>query len=202
MRVYFKREVNMGGLEKKYCKLLVVIVFCIFIFACAVNRFNMKKNIYDFRVKDSDGKEISLKKYRGKVLLIVNTASKCGFTPQYKELQMLYDKYKGRGFFVLAFPCNQFAHQEPKKIDEIKKFCSLNYGVSFPIFSKIEVNGENAEPLFKYLKHSKGGFITDNIKWNFTKFLVGKNGETHIRYAPFTSPAKIAPDIERELNKE
>jgi glutathione peroxidase len=155
--------------------------------------------IYDFSAKLNDGKDKKFSAYKGKVLLIVNTASRCGFTPQYKGLQELYAKYKDRGFDLLAFPCDQFGHQEPGENDEIKEFCELNYGVEFPLFSKIDVNGDNAHPLYKFLKSAKGGLLGDAIKWNFTKFLVDKQGKVVERYAPMTSPERIAPDIEKQL---
>ena len=155
--------------------------------------------LYDFSAKLNDGREKKLSAYRGKVLLIVNTASRCGFTPQYKALQELYAKYRDRGFALLAFPCDQFGHQEPGDDDEIKSFCELNYGVDFPLFSKIEVNGKDAHPLYAFLKSQKGGLLGDSIKWNFTKFLVDKQGNVIERYAPTTPPERIAPDIEKQL---
>ncbi len=158
-------------------------------------------SLYDFSATLNNGKEKKLSDYKGKVLLIVNTASQCGFTPQYQGLQELYDRYADRGFEVLGFPCDQFGHQEPGSDDEIKSFCQLNYGVNFPIFSKIEVNGANTHPIYKFLKSEKGGLLTDNIKWNFTKFLVDGSGEVVDRYAPPTIPARIAPDIEKLLAK-
>ena len=133
--------------------------------------------LYDFSATLNNGKDKKLSAYKGKVLLIVNTASKCGFTPQYKGLQELYAKYKDKGFELLAFPCDQFGHQEPGDDDEIKEFCEMNYGVEFPLFSKIEVNGDDAHPLYKFLKNEKGGLLSDSIKWNFTKFLVDKQGK-------------------------
>src|SRR5271165_3974742 len=157
--------------------------------------------LYDLTAKLSDGRNKKLSDYKGKVLLIVNTASKCGFTPQYEGLQSLYAKYKDQGFEVLGFPCDQFGHQEPGSDDEIKSFCQVNYGVSFPLFSKIEVNGDGAHPLYKFLKSEKGGLLGDAIKWNFTKFLVDKQGNVVERFAPTTTPEKIAADIERELAK-
>jgi len=160
-----------------------------------------KMSIYDFSAKLNNGSDQSLAAYKGKVLLIVNTASKCGFTPQYKGLQELYGKYHDRGLEVLGFPCDQFGHQEPGNDDEIKSFCELNYGVSFPLFSKIEVNGDSAHPLYKFLKGEKGGILSDAIKWNFTKFLVDKQGNVVERFAPTTTPEKIAADIEGELAK-
>jgi glutathione peroxidase len=157
--------------------------------------------IYDFSAKLNDGSDQSLADYKGKVLLIVNTASKCGFTPQYKGLQELYAKYHDKGFEILGFPCDQFGHQEPGNDEEIKSFCELHYGVTFPLFAKIEVNGNKAHPLYKFLKSEKGGLLGDNIKWNFTKFLLDKQGTVVERFAPQTTPEKIATDIERELAK-
>jgi glutathione peroxidase len=156
---------------------------------------------YEHSAKLNDGNTKSLGDYRDKVLLIVNTASQCGFTPQYKGLQELYAKYHDRGLEILAFPCDQFGHQEPGSDSEIASFCELNYGVTFPLFSKIEVNGDNADPLYKWLKSKKGGLLGDKIKWNFTKFLVDKQGNVVDRFAPTTTPEKIAADIERELAK-
>lgn len=156
-------------------------------------------SIYAFSATLNNGKEKKLAAYKGKVLLIVNTASQCGFTPQYKGLQELYAKYKDHGFEVLGFPCDQFGHQERGNDDEIASFCELNYGVDFPLFSKIEVNGANAHPIYKFLKKEKGGLLGDAIKWNFTKFLVDKRGNVVERYAPITTPGSIAKDIEKEL---
>ena len=158
-------------------------------------------SLYDFSATLNNGKEKKFSGYKGKVLLIVNTASKCGFTPQYKGLQELYARYKKQGFEVLGFPCDQFGHQEPGGDDEIRSFCELNYGVDFPLFSKIEVNGQNAHPIYKFLKSEKGGLLGDSIKWNFTKFLIDKQGNVVDRYAPMTLPEHIARDIERELAK-
>ena len=158
-------------------------------------------SVYDYSAKLNNGNDTKLSKFKGKVLLVVNTASQCGFTPQYKGLQELYAKYKDRGFAVLAFPCDQFGHQEPGNDDEIKSFCETNYGVDFPLFAKIEVNGDNADPLYKFLKSEKGGLLGDAIKWNFTKFLVDKQGNVVERYAPLTPPDNIANDIERELGR-
>jgi glutathione peroxidase len=157
------------------------------------------KAIYGFTVKTMDGADLSLADYRGKVILIVNVASKCGFTPQYKGLQELYDKYRDKGFVVLGFPCNQFGGQEPGTGEEIKKFCSINFGVTFPMFDKIDVNGENAHPLYKFLTAAQGGLITDAIKWNFTKFLVDRKGTVVKRYPPQTSPEKMEEDIKKLL---
>ena len=157
-------------------------------------------SIYDFRVKTIRGEEQSLADYKGKVLLIVNTASKCGFTPQYKELQKLYEQYRDRGFVVLGFPCNQFGNQEPGTEEEIEQFCQVNYGVTFPMFAKVDVNGENAHPLFQYLKEKAPGVLgTKAIKWNFTKFLVDRNGNVVARFASQTKPSELKNEIEELL---
>jgi glutathione peroxidase len=158
-------------------------------------------SVYQFSATTIKGETRPLSDFEGKVLLIVNTASKCGFTPQYKELQALYDNYRERGFEVLGFPCNQFLNQEPGSEEEIAAFCQVNYGVTFPMFSKVEVNGPNAHPLFRYLTKSAPGILGGAVKWNFTKFLVNKRGEVIKRYAPTTSPASIATDIERLLGE-
>jgi len=158
-------------------------------------------SLYDFSATLNNGKEKKLSAYKGKVLLIVNTASKCGFTPQYEGLQKLYAKYRDQDFDLLAFPCDQFGHQEPGSDSEIKSFCELNYRVEFPLFSKIDVNGTSEHPLYKFLKSEKGGLIGDSIKWNFTKFLIDKKGNVIERYAPTTAPERIAPDIEKLLAK-
>lgn len=155
---------------------------------------------YDFTAKTLRGEEISMRDFAGKVVLIVNTASNCGFTPQFTELETLYKKYKYDGLVILGFPCNQFGNQEPGDADAINEVCSINYGVTFPMFAKIEVNGKNAHPLFKWLKHELGGNLGDAIKWNFTKFLLGRNGQPIRRYAPITPPNEIEPDIISMLN--
>jgi len=156
--------------------------------------------IYDFAVKDIHGKTVKLDAYKGKPLLIVNTASKCGFTPQYKGLEALYEKLHGKGLEILGFPCNQFGEQEPGSEAEIESFCEVNYGVTFPMFAKVDVNGDGAAPLYKFLKKEKPGLLgSEAIKWNFTKFLVDRNGKVIERYAPNTEPAAIAGDIERLL---
>lgn len=157
-------------------------------------------SIYDFTARDIDGKERSLSEYRGKVLLIVNTASQCGFTYQYKGLEELHRKYAAQGVEVLGFPCNQFGKQEPGDADEIKNFCSLTYDVTFPMFAKIDVNGPNAHPLYKYLSESKRGFLgTKNIKWNFTKFLIDREGRVRGRFGPTTKPEALDGVIARAL---
>ena len=156
--------------------------------------------IYDFNVLDIDANEVSLSRYKGKVLLIVNVASECGFTPQYRGLEKLYQTYKEQGFMVLGFPSNQFREQESASNEKIKLFCHENYDVHFDIFSKIDVNGDNESPLYSYLKKEQGGFLWINsIKWNFTKFLVDANGDIVKRYAPFISPESIKKDIEKLL---
>lgn len=157
--------------------------------------------MYDFEVQTADGEFTSLAEYRGQVMLIVNTASKCGFTPQYKGLEALYRKYASRGFVVLGFPCNQFGAQEPGDITEIKNFCSLTYDVTFPLFAKINVNGSDASPLFQYLKSAAKGMLgSEAIKWNFTKFLVDRHGTVVGRYAPTTTPESLEKDIEAALH--
>ncbi len=158
----------------------------------------MSENIYSFRATFS-GKEVKLSEYQGKILLIVNTASKCGLTPQFKDLQLLQDKYEKKGFTVLGFPCNQFNNQDPGTDDEIKSFCSLNYGVTFPMFSKVEVNGKNTHPLFKFLKSKAPGFLFKSIKWNFTKFLINRQGYVVKRFGPTTNPADLEKFIEKIL---
>lgn len=201
-------------------KLLLFATIAILIFAGC----SKKQSIYDFSVKDIDGKEVSMSQYKGKVLLIVNVASKCGLTPQYEGLEALYQKYKDQGLEILAFPCNQFLGQEPGTNDEIQSFCSLTYNVTFPIFDKIDVNGENESPLYTYLKaqapfagypeggeefgdmlthiHQKTGTRFDQgdaIKWNFGKFLVSRDGKTIIRFEPMVSPDMMEQDIEKML---
>ena len=152
-------------------------------------------SIYDFEVKDNKGKMVKLSEFKGKVLLIVNTATGCGFTPQYEGLQSLYDKYNKKGFEILDFPCDQFGHQAPGTDSEIASFCSTKYGVTFRQFSKIEVNGENEEPLYTYLKTQKKGVMGNKIKWNFTKFLIDKDGNVIDRFAPTDTPLKIEKSI-------
>ncbi len=155
--------------------------------------------LYDIEVLDSEGKKIKLEEYAGKVLLIVNTATKCGFTPQYEGLETLYKKYKDRGFEILDFPCNQFGHQAPGSLEEINQFCALNYGISFRRFEKIDVNGEHTHPLYKFLKNQEGGLLGDKIKWNFTKFLIDREGKVVDRFAPTTKPEQIESKIEKLL---
>lgn len=156
--------------------------------------------LYDLSVTNIVGAPQSLSDFRGKVLLIVNTASKCGFTPQYKGLQEIYEAYRERGFEVLGFPCNQFGHQEPAAEDEISQFCEINFGVSFPLFSKVDVNGNNAHPLYRHLKNEAPGLLgSKSIKWNFTKFLVDADGRVVKRYAPTDKPQDLRKDIEALL---
>ena len=156
-------------------------------------------SIYDIKVKDANGNDVSLSEYKGKVLLIVNTATGCGFTPQYDGLQDLYEKYQGKGFEILDFPCNQFGNQAPGTQEEIASFCSSRYGIAFRQFAKIEVNGKNQSPLYKFLKEQKGGVLGDNIKWNFTKFLVDRNGNVIERFAPTVTPEKLDKHVEEVL---
>lgn len=156
-------------------------------------------SIYDFTVKDAAGNEVCMEEYRGKVLLIVNSATECGFTPQYKGLQALYDKYKAKGFEILDFPCNQFLKQSPLDEAGIKSFCELKYKTSFRLMAKVDVNGKRAEPLYTYLKQERGGVLFSAIKWNFTKFLISRSGRVIERFSPTTSPEKIAPYIEKLL---
>lgn len=149
------------------------------------------ENIYSFKAITLQGKEIDFSLFKGKTVLIVNTASKCGFTPQYKGLEKLYQDYKDKGLIILGFPCNQFNNQEPGSNETIQSGCLINYGVSFPVFEKVAVNGKNTHPLFYYLKKALPGFITNSVKWNFTKFLIDANGKPIKRFAPFTTPEKI-----------
>lgn len=160
----------------------------------------MKESIYDYKVKDIDGNEVVMSEFKGKVLMIVNVASKCGFTPQYEGLQKLYDAYKDQGLIVLGFPCNQFGAQEQGGEAEIKDFCETNFSISFPMFAKIDVNGDNAEPLFLFLQNAKKGFMnTGPIKWNFSKFVVDKEGNVVGRYGSLDDPAALEDDIKKLL---
>lgn len=161
----------------------------------------IKDNIYNHSCNDNSGNLQNLSAFEGQALLIVNTASKCGFTPQYNGLQELQEKFKDSGFSVLAFPCNQFGGQEPGSSEEIQEFCTVNYGINFPIFEKVDVKGEDAHPLFKYLTSEKKGLLgSESIKWNFTKFLINKEGKPIARFAPNTTPDKISKEIENLLN--
>ncbi len=160
----------------------------------------MAKNFFDFKVLDANNQETDLSQFRGKVALVVNVASKCGFTPQYSGLEELYKKYQEQGLVILGFPCNQFGAQEPGSNADIQSFCSLNYGVSFPVLGKVDVNGDKAAPIYQWLKAEAPGLLgTEMIKWNFTKFLVDKEGQVIKRYAPNTEPKEIASDIEVAL---
>jgi glutathione peroxidase len=154
-------------------------------------------SIYDFTAKTLDGRDVSMADYKGQVVLVVNTASKCGFTPQYLGLEQLYESLHPKGLTVLGFPCNQFGAQEPGSADEIGQFCQLNYGVTFPMFAKVDVNGPDAHPLYGYLKHEKPGLLGSGIKWNFTKFLIDRAGKVIARYAPTKKPK----DLERPIAK-
>lgn len=156
-------------------------------------------HLYQFEAERLEGGEESLQQYAGKVILIVNTASKCGFTPQFHGLEELYEKYRDQGFVILGFPCNQFGSQEPGDSEQIGEFCQRNYGVSFPMFAKVDVKGPEAHPIFRYLTRETKGFINRNIKWNFTKFLIGREGNIIDRYAPTTKPESLAEDIEKAL---
>jgi glutathione peroxidase len=160
----------------------------------------MSKSFYDFKATSLQGKEIGMDSYKGKVVLVVNTASKCGLTPQYEGLEKLYRDYKDQGLVILGFPCNQFAGQEPGSEKEISEGCLINYGVSFPMFAKIDVNGSDAHPIYKYLKSElKGGILGSSIKWNFAKFMLDKNGNPVKRFSPTTTPDKLVEDIEKLL---
>ncbi len=160
----------------------------------------MKQSIYDFTATSLQGKEVQMSTYKGKTILVVNTASKCGLTPQYEGLEKLYQKYKDKGLVILGFPCNQFANQEAGDEKSISEGCLINYGVSFPMFAKIDVNGESAHPVYKYLKNELSGLLGSTIKWNFTKFLIDANGKPVKRFAPITKPEKIDKYLESILN--
>lgn len=154
---------------------------------------------YDYKVKNISGEDVSMSEYKGKVVLIVNTASKCGFTKQYEGLEELYEKYKDQGFVILGFPCNQFGAQEPGGNEEIKNFCTSTFSVSFPMMSKIDVNGDDADPLYKFLKKEKGGILGDDIKWNFTKFLIDGEGNVVDRFASQKTPKALEKEVEKLL---
>jgi glutathione peroxidase len=175
-------------------------LFTIILLTITLNAGDTMKHFYDFTAKDIKGKEVSMSTYKDKVVLVVNVASKCGYTPQYEGLEKLYKNYHGQGLEILGFPCNQFRGQEPGTAKEIQNFCKVNYGVTFPLFTKINVNGDNADPLYIYLKKKAPGFLgTESIKWNFTKFLIDRNGNVITRYGSSTKPAEIAKDIEKLL---
>lgn len=152
-------------------------------------------SIYDFKAIRNNGSELDFADYKGKVLMVVNTASKCGFTPQYKGLEALYQKYKDQGLVILGFPCDQFAHQEPEDDAQIAQFCELNFGVTFPLMKKIDVNGANADPVFKFLKSKTRGLLGSSVKWNFTKFLISRDGSRIERFAPVTTPESLDKKI-------
>jgi glutathione peroxidase len=164
-------------------------------------RRTLLTSIHDFTVKTASGTDISLRDYEGDVVLIVNTASKCGFTPQFEGLEALYQTYRDKGFTVIGFPCNQFKNQDPGTNDEIQEFCQVNFGVTFPLMAKIDVNGANEDPLYTFLKKEKGGLVGDAIKWNFTKFLIDRSGNVVKRYDPTKPPESMAPDIETLLEQ-
>lgn len=159
----------------------------------------MKGSIYDFEANKLNGEKIKLDAFKGKTMVVVNTASKCGLTPQYEGLESMYEKYRDQGLVILGFPCNQFGNQEKGNSEEIQEFCQVNYGVSFPMFEKIEVNGKDAHPIYKYLKSELGGLLGSKIKWNFTKFVIDKNGKPVKRFAPTTSPEKMEDYIKEIL---
>lgn len=154
---------------------------------------------YNLEAEQLNGSKVKMEQYKGKAIVVVNTASKCGLTPQYEGLEKLYQKYRDEGLVVLGFPCNQFANQEPGDAEDIQEFCEVNYGVSFPMFAKVEVNGDGAHPIFKYLKAELKGLFGKNIKWNFTKFVIDKNGQPVKRFAPVTKPEKMEPTIKKLL---
>ncbi len=185
---------------KKFIILSALIIIASFVYLYNSQEVTMDDGIYQYSAKTIDGKEKSLADYEGKVLLIVNVASKCGFTNQYKGLEELYKKYNTKGFEILAFPCNQFGAQEPGTNEEIAEFCDVNYGVTFQLFDKIDVNGNNEHPLYTHLKANAKGFLNDAIKWNFTKFLIDKDGKVVDRFAPQATPESIAKHIEELLD--
>jgi glutathione peroxidase len=179
-----------------------VAVVLVLLGLMSVDARELDMTVYDFKVKTIMGEETTLEPYKGKVMLIVNVASKCGFTKQYAGLQALYEKYKDKGFVVLGFPCNQFMSQEPGTEKEIQSFCKVNFGVSFPLFAKIDVNGDDTHPLYSYLKSQASGFLgSESIKWNFTKFLVDAEGNVIARFGSSTEPKELENDIEKYISK-
>jgi len=158
--------------------------------------------LYDFKVEDAQGKSVALSQYKNKVMIIVNTASKCGFTPQYKDLQALYETWHDKDLEILAFPCNQFAGQESGTDDEIQEFCQVNFGLTFPVLAKIKVNGKDSHPLYKYLRSQKGTRLGSQIKWNFTKFLIAKDGSIFKRFEPNVNPEEMGPFVEALLKEK
>lgn len=182
------------GISMTFTRLISIIEFI-------SRRPKMDKKLTDFKVKAADGSDVSMEKFKDQVVLVVNVASKCGFTPQYKGLEEVYKDFKDQGFTIVGFPCNQFGAQEPGSNQEIQQFCELNYGVSFPVMGKVNVNGEDTAPIYDWLKESAPGILgTEMIKWNFTKFLVGRDGKVLKRYAPQDEPAKIAEDIKKIIS--
>ena len=185
-------------------QIVLLLVFSFVLLGCTSAQKNASATsaqiFYDFKALNMQDKEVSMSDYKGKVVLVVNTASKCGFTPQFAGLEELYKKYKDQGLVILGFPCNQFGNQDPGTDEEIQSFCQVNYGVTFPMFSKVDVNGQNAHPIYKYLKNSISGAITDDIKWNFTKFLIDKTGKPIKRYGSNVKPADLEADILETLN--
>lgn len=189
----------------KYMKKIIfglIVLFTIIVGFSYISEIkSTDMTVYDFTVKDSQGNDVALSQYKGKVLLIVNTATECGFTPQYKDLQDLYLKYKDQGFEILDFPCNQFGGQAPGTNEELASFCEMKYKTTFRTFGKIDVNGDKADPLFTYMKENSSSLLGKGIKWNFTKFLIDADGKVVNRYAPTTNPSKIAESIEALLQK-
>ncbi len=204
LRITLEKENN--AMLKNKLKLAIAIIqllmICNFAFADEKEEL-MPNSVYDFTVTTIAGEEQNLADYKGKILLIVNSASKCGFTPQFEGLEELYQKFSGKGFEILGFPCNQFGGQDPGSEKEILEFCQVNYGVTFPMFSKIEVNGENTHPLYRYLKTAAPGILgSENIKWNFTKFLIDTNGKVLQRFASSTTPKDIEKHIIKLIEKK
>ena len=194
-----KKHFNQHRLQRRYSTLLLGTFFLLLSINIYAKEINMS-TIYDFKLTTINGEDTKLEPYKGKVLLIVNVASKCGYTPQYDGLETLYTKYKDKGLMVLGFPCNQFGSQEPGSEAEIQNFCRVNFGVTFPMFSKINVNGENTHPLYQYLKSEQPGILgTEAIKWNFTKFLVDKEGHVVERFGSSTKPSELEDKIEALL---
>jgi len=176
-----------------------LFLFAILLFSVAALQAQTNQEFYNIEVKNIKGKDVKLKDYKNKVILVVNTASKCGLTPQYEGLEALYNQYKADGFVVLGFPCNQFMGQEPGTAEEIEKFCTTKYNITFPLFEKLKVNGDDAHPLYQYLKSALPLDGKNDIRWNFEKFLIGKDGKPARRYSPKTKPAELAADIEALL---
>jgi len=183
-------------------KFLLIMLFTLSLSTYSLNAGASMQHFYDFEANDITGKAVSMSTYKGKVILVVNVASECGFTPQYKGLEKLYQTYRKQGLEVIGFPCNQFGGQEPASEKEIQNFCMVNFGVTFPLFEKIEVNGKHTHPLYRFLKKEATGFLgTEGIKWNFTKFLIDKSGKVIKRYGSSTEPKEMASDIEKYLGR-